>query len=256
MGPTADMQMIRELFQNCVAASRELGTDAELRAELERALPRLAPMQVSPRTGELQEWLDDWDHANPGNGQVLSTWGLVCGTQITPRGAPELARALRKSIDDRKPWNTWVGSWTGAFMSNAFARLGDGDMALMVLDKHLARVLNPNLTASFEGMAEWEIDGNLGQTAAIAEMLLQSHTGEIELLPALPKAWASGAVRGLRARGGFELDLAWKGGKLASAVVRSVWGRGCTLRYRGKTVRLSLQPGAVARLDGELQSRK
>jgi alpha-L-fucosidase 2 len=256
MGPTADMQIVRELFANCVKASRILGVDDGFRAQVEKALPRLAPMQISPRTGELQEWLDDWTHASPGNGQMLSLWGLICGTQITPDRTPELAKAIRKSLDDRKPWNTWVGSWTGAFASNAFARLGDGDMALMVLEKHLGRVVNPNLSANFEGMAEWEIDGNMGQTAAIAEMLLQSHTGEIHLLPALPEAWRSGSVRGLRARGGFEVDISWKDGRLVEATLRSLRGNPCKVRYENSVADFTLRAGESIVVNRDLKRRK
>ena len=220
MGPTASMQMVRELLQNCVHATRILGTDADLQAEIEKVLPRLPPMQISPTTGELQEWLQDWQRT--AECQVLSSWGAICGTQITPRGTPELAAALRKIFDRAQWWKSGsVGSWQGAFQANVYARLGDGDTALKVLDMHLRRVVNANLSANFGGMAEWEIDGNLGQTAAIGEMLLQSHTGEIQLLPALPKAWPAGKVTGLRARGGFTVDFEWKDGQVVSYHVKS-----------------------------------
>lgn len=230
MGPTADMQMVRQLFDDTLAAGRILGGDAGFRAELAAARAKLPPMMVSPRTGELQEWLEDWDHATPGSGQILSTWGLICGDQIVPDRDREIVAALRKSIEDRKPWNTWVGSWTGAFMSNAFARLWEGDWALEILRKHLNRCTNPNLTASFEGMSDWQIDGNMGQTAAVCEMLLQSHAGYLHLLPALPRTWQNGSVRGLRGRGGYEIDMAWAGGRLKSAVIRSAYRSTCRVR--------------------------
>jgi alpha-L-fucosidase 2 len=252
MGPTASMQMVRELFKNCLAAGTILKADPGLRAEIERALPRLAPMQISPTTGELQEWVEDWQRT--AECQVLSSWGAVCSGQITPLGTPDLAAGLRRIFDKPKWWrNGAVGSWQGAFQANTYARLHDGDTALEVVDVHLARSVNPNLSANFSGMAEWEIDGNLGHTAAIAEMLLQSHAGEIELLPALPKAWPAGSVKGLRARGGFEVDMAWQQGKLREAAIRSVAGTACKVRYATEEVDVTLRPGESVVLDAGLR---
>jgi alpha-L-fucosidase 2 len=248
-GPTATMQIVRELFQNCIAASQVLGVDPGFRGELEKALPRLAPMQVSPTTGELQEWVEDWQRT--AECQVLSSWGAICSAQITPRGTPVLAAGLRKIFDTAKWWKGGaVGSWQGAFQANLYARMGDGETALGVLDTHLRRVVNPNLSANFSGMAEWEIDGNLGQTAAIAEMLLQSHAGEIEILPALPEAWITGSVQGLRARGGFAVDIAWKDGKLVQAVIRSQAGQPCRLRYGNQTRAIKLAAGESFQWNG------
>jgi alpha-L-fucosidase 2 len=230
LGATASMQMVRELFQNCAQAARLLGADTGFRAEIEKALPRLAPMQISPTTGELQEWLEDWQRT--ADCQVLSSWGAICGTQITPRGTPELAAGLRKIFDQGQWWKRgMVGSWQGAFQANAYVRLGDGDMALAIFDRHVQGMLNPNLTARF---TEWEIDGNLGNTAAIGEMLLQSHAGEIELLPALPKRWATGRVTGLRARGSFVVDIEWKEGKVTSYHIGSSEPREVKLRVNGE----------------------
>jgi alpha-L-fucosidase 2 len=249
MGPTASMQMVRQLFLNCVEASKVLGADAGLRAEIEKTLPRLPPMQVSPTTGELQEWLDDWQRT--ADCQVLSSWGAVCSAQITPRGTPDLAAALRRIFDKAQWWKRGlVGSWQGSFQANVYARLGDGNTALEVLDTHLARSVNGNLSASFPACnVEWQIDGNLGHAAAIGEMLLQSHAGEIELLPALPAAWPAGKVTGLRARGGFEVDIQWNEGRLQAATVRSVGGTAATLRYGTSTLALELKPGEAMRLE-------
>jgi alpha-L-fucosidase 2 len=229
-GPTASMQMIRELFQNCAQACKILRCDEEFRTEIEIALPRLAPMQISPTTGELQEWIDDWQRTAAC--QVLSSWGAICGTQITPRGTPELAAGLKKIFDTAQWWKGGaVGSWQGAFQANVYARLGNGNTACAVLDTHLARVISPNLTARF---SEWQIDGNLGQTAAIGEMLLQSHTGVLELLPALPTAWPDGYVRGLKARGNFTVDLEWRGGRVTAYRIASPEPREVRVRINGE----------------------
>jgi alpha-L-fucosidase 2 len=242
MGPTASMQMVRELFQNCVQATRLLGTDAELRAELEKALPRLPPLQISPTTGELQEWLEDWQRT--AECQVLSSWGAICGTQITPRGTPELAAGLRKIFDQAQWWKRGlVGSWQGAFQANVYARLGAGDTALAVLDTHLQRSVNANLSARFPACnVEWEIDGNLGLTAAIGEMLLQSHNGEIHLLPALPQAWPAGRVTGLRARGGFTVDIDWQDGVVTRYRIASASPRPVSVRVAGDLQTVTSEP--------------
>jgi alpha-L-fucosidase 2 len=232
-GPTANMQMIRELFRNCIAASEILGTDAQLRGELAQALPRLAPMQISPTTGELQEWVDDWQRTAAV--QVLSSWGANCSAQITPRGTPDLAAGLRKIFDQGAWWKSGsIGSWQGSFQANTYARLGDGDTAFAVLATHLKRAPNPNLMAQFPGHCEFQIDGNLGHTAVVAEMLLQSQTGEIELLPALPKAWPTGSVKGLRARCNVTVDLDWKDGKVTAFRLRSPSPRPVAVRVNGE----------------------
>lgn len=260
MGTTPTTQMVRELFTNAVHASRLLDADPELRAELEAALPRLAPMQISPTTGFLQEYLQDWGRTM--KAEVLSSWGAVCSAQIHPRRTPELAAALRRIFDTERWWEEkpdplmgpCLGSWEGAFQATAYARLGDGDAALTVLDLHLQKAVQPNLGSMFIGHAPndpmFQVDGNLGQTAAVNEMLLQSHLPvvegfEIDLLPALPRQWPAGDVRGLRARGGFEVDLSWRSGALTSARIASVTGTRARLRYRDRTRAIQLAPGAA-----------
>jgi alpha-L-fucosidase 2 len=232
-------------------------------------------MQISPTTGELQEWLEDWQRT--AECQVLSSWGLICSAQITPRGTPELAAALRKIFDSNPWWKQGkVGSWQGAFQANAYARLGDGDTALAILETHLKSSVNPNLTASFPGHTQYQIDGNLGMTAAINEMLLQSQETvdessnpkfqtsasrtqspasriyQIHLLPALPKEWAGGAVEGLRARGGFEVDMTWKDGRLTRAVIHSLLGNPCQVRLGERVVDVRTKPGKSYTFEGGL----
>ena len=257
LGPTASIQMIRELFQNCVRDSEFVGNGTDLRVEIERVLPQLPPMRVSPTTGELQEYLADWPRE--AHDQALSSWGLICSAQITPRGSPDLAAGVRKIFDTEQMWKKGqVGSWQGAFQANAYARLHDGDAALNILDTHLQKVVNANLTARFPGYCDFQIDGNLGQTAAIGEMLLQSQVCdtngvyEIELLPALPKSWSNGHVAGLRARGGFEVAMNWKNGALTEARVKSDSGKPLHLRLGNETIATVTKPALILVFDAKL----
>jgi len=242
VGATQDMQIIRDLFQNCKLALAELNIDKEFDAKLDDYLSQLLPMRISPTTGRLQEWKDDWKSANRNSGQVAHGWGLAVGNQISPRETPELAEAFTKTLEYRKPWETnECGSWTGSFSAKFWARLEDGQMLQTVFDKHFEQAIFPNLTSNFRGL--WEIDGNLGIMSAIAEMLLQSHTGEIVLLPALPSKYPKGEVKGLRARNGFEVDIKWENNELVEAVIYSEHGEECKVRYKEKVITLNMKKG-------------
>jgi alpha-L-fucosidase 2 len=248
-GPTMDSQIIRDLFSNCIEASEILATDGELRKQLVSARARLAPNQIGSN-GQLQEWLEDWDAKAPEqkHRHISHLYGLFPSAQITPHGTPELADAAKVSLNTRGDITT---GWAIAWRINCWARLHDGDRAYSILN-HLFDPTRtyPNM---FDAHPPFQIDGNFGGTSAIAEMLLQSQTGEIELLPALPSAWPRGPVTGLRARGGFEIEMAWDGGKLTNVKIQSVGGRKAVVRYGSRTAQIELKARDAVRLNSELQ---
>jgi alpha-L-fucosidase 2 len=239
MGPTMDEQIIRDLFTHCVASAKILGVDADFAARLEAARARLAPNQIGAQ-GQLQEWLEDWDAGAPEqqHRHVSHLYGFFPSDQITLRGTPALAAAVRRTLETRGDIST---GWATAWRLNLWARLQDAGRAYRILEGLLGPARTyPNL---FDAHPPFQIDGNLGGTAGIAEMLLQSHAGEIELLPALPPEWGTGHVQGLRARGGFEIEMAWDRGRLTSAVVRSQKGGTARLRYGSQTQAFDINPG-------------
>jgi len=248
-GPTMDLEIVRDLFSNCIQASEILGRDKKFRQQLAAASTRLAPLQIGG-AGQLQEWLEDWDTNAPDihHRHVSHLYGLFPSSQIDVRATPELAAAAKRSLEIRGDKAT---GWATAWRLNLWARLHDGEHAYGILEFLLSPARTyPDL---FDAHPPFQIDGNFGGASGIAEMLLQSQNGEIEFLPALPGAWPNGNVKGLRARGGFEVDVGWKDGRLVSATIQSLAGNRCRLRYGNVTRAVEIKKGSILRLNGQLQ---
>jgi alpha-L-fucosidase 2 len=252
MAPAMEQEIIWDAFNNYLAATRVLGVSEPTMAEVENALPRLQGPKIGS-DGRLMEWNEEFKEAEPGHRHVSHLFALHPGQQITRSGTPELATAARKVLEGRLAAGGGHTGWSRAWIINFWARLGDGDKAGENVEALLAKSTLPNL---FDTHPPFQIDGNFGGVAGICEMLVQSHTGEIELLPALPSAWREGAIKGLRARGGYEIDVAWQDGKLASALVRNVGGNGvCKVRLGDKVAELKVKRGKAISLNANLVAK-
>ena len=223
-GSTIDMQILRELFNEIEEAAETLGIDPDFRKKVSEMRMKLAPMQVGKK-GNLQEWLEDWDETEKSHRHISGLWGLYPGHQISPRRTPKLADAGKVVLEQRGlQGNGWASAWKAA----CWARLGDAAKALENIDYAIHNyTFNSLFSICSKAM---QVDGSFGMSAAIAEMILQSHEDELNLLPAVPESWKTGEVRGLCARGGFEVGMRWTGGKLDQAIILSRIGNTCRIR--------------------------
>jgi alpha-L-fucosidase 2 len=240
--PTMDVAIIRELFPHCIEAGKVLGVDEEFRSKLEAALTHLPPYQINHR-GFLQEWIEDWAPGDQGH-NVSPNFTFYPGSSITLRGTPELAGAIGKWMETRRAGGGWPAAWDIA----VWARLERSDKTAAWMQAFIRNSLAPNLHNSGSNQS----DASFGFTAALAEALLQSHAGQISLLPALPDGWADGAITGLRARGGFEVSMCWRKGKLVSGEIHADRPGLCKVRCGGKAAAFSLGAGQTVRFSGEL----
>jgi alpha-L-fucosidase 2 len=223
-GSTIDTQILRDLFSDVEQAAAVLGIEPDFRKRVSEMRAKLAPMQVG-RKGNLQEWLEDWDETETSHRHISGLWGLYPGHQISRRRTPKLAQASAVVLEQRGlPGNGWSSAWKAA----SWARLGNAIKAQENIDFAIhSYTFNSLFSICSKAM---QVDGSFGISAAIAEMLLQSHEDELNLLPALPESWKTGAVRGLCARGGFEITVRWKEGRLEEGVILSRAGNTCRVR--------------------------
>jgi alpha-L-fucosidase 2 len=246
MGPTMDVQIITELFNNTVSAAKILNTDKTFVTEIEATLPKLPPMQISKKGGYLQEWLDDYEETEPHHRHVSHLYGLHPANLITENKTPELIKACKETLERRGDEGT---GWSRAWKMNFWARLKDGNRAyklfksLMEPSTQQKIVMDagggtyPNL---FCAHPPFQIDGNLGGCAGIAEMLIQSHDDCIELLPAIPDSWKDGSFSGLKARGGVVVDVEWAKGKVVEVVLKSSINQTIKLKIGQEVKQISL----------------
>jgi alpha-L-fucosidase 2 len=275
VGPTYDNQLLRYVFTATIRASELLGLDKDVAADLRKKRSKLAPTRISQRIGGIMEWLEDYEEESPYHRHTSHLWGVYPGDEITPEDTPQLINAVKRTLSRRgKP----SLGWALIHRVGILARIADGDAAEELLRFYLqystfpnmfCRTFHSNERIRLATMPEpdnysypFQIDGNLGAGGCIAEMLLQSHrfsgsikdrVHELHLLPALPESWNAGSITGLRARGGFVVDIEWKESTPVRTVIRSTGGHKADVTFMGHTVRITLEPGQSVTLNSMLE---
>jgi alpha-L-fucosidase 2 len=243
---TMNIGMIRDLFPHIIEAEKILNMDQEFGTKLAKAIQKIPPYQIG-KDGLLQVWIEDWKRGSEGH-NMSANFGFYPGNSITLRGNPEIAAAIEKWLEPRKINTGW---WNGVWDICDWARLENGEKAERVIGDFFRSVsTRGGLGNNLQNSGAYQSDSNFGYTAAVAECLLQSHAGEISLLPALPPTWKDGSVSGLRARGGFEVNIEWKDGKLTKSLIKSLLGNPCVVRVNGKTTNYTPAKGETIAIQG------
>lgn len=244
---TINEAIIRDLFGNCIEAQEILNTDQEFGEKLADALEKIPPYQIG-ENGFIQTWIEDWERGNEGHNESPN-WGFYPGNSITLRGNPELAAAIEKWLEPRREGTGWGAAWDLC----VWARLEKSTrIDTFMTDFFRSNNVRRGIGNNFQNTSSNQSDANFGFTAGVAECLLQSHAGEISLLPALPTSWKDGSVTGLKARGGFEVSMEWKDGKLSGAEIKSLLGNRCIVRYGEKTKSYDIKAGNSIEISGEI----
>ncbi len=238
-GATMDNQILRDLFSQCQKAADILGVQDKLTMQMKEAMKKLLPTQIGKK-GTIMEWAEDYDEVDPGHRHISHLYGLHPSSQITMDGTPELAKAARLTLESRLSHGGGHTGWSRAWIINLYAKLWDGEQAYSNLEQLIANSTLPNM---FDNHPPFQIDGNFGTTAAIAEMLVQSTSDRIVLLPALPKAWTDGSIKGLCVRGGAEIDLEWQDSQLTKCCIKAKRDFNKIYIYKKRTGKISLLAG-------------